>query len=274
MDLVSVAQNQDNDELIEDIANLSELYASISVIATYDQVDVSNWLLTMRRPWLFYEVRAFHQNNNKIIYVSHQQDQGGKDEFGFWHMLKRVWGTNYTSSVLLVLAEKVGIGKLSDFAYIIPNHYTLLKHAYKQLSRSDFLLTVAILCQVFEDDGRFHTDRSDESFDLCLMKFDRYQLESTQGEDPVYQYFNILLDGRKVASYHKRTKPDRFTSEPIYVRYLTANFIGGEIIHEIIHPISLTEYRSLKDQIGSLFSLEGVPQGDMDKHRAQIVRFY
>lgn len=271
-DLVSVSQDQHKNKLIEDIANLGELFSSLPVFAAYDEVGVADWLQTMRRPWLFFEARAFHRNNQKLTYVSHQRQQGGKTSFGFRHMLRRVWTTNYTSTVLLVLADRTGIGELSDFVHIIPHHRDLLTAAHRQLTRNDFLLTAAILCQVFYDDGRFHVASNDPSLDLSGIAFDRYAFSPTTGEDRVYDYYDILLDGKKVATYYKRTKLDYLTSELDYVRYLIADEGGGEIIHELLHPPSLPHYLSEKSSMRSSFSLAAVP--DDDDISIETVKFY
>lgn len=269
-DLVSVAQDQSNNKLIEDIANLGELFSRLPVFAAYDEEGVLDWLATMRRPWLFSEARAFHSNDHKITYASHQRQQGGESSFGFRHMLNRVWTTNYTSTVLLLLAGRTGIGELGDLAYIIPHHRDLLASTCRDLARNDFLLTAAILCQAFYDDGRFHVGNNDASLDLVGMPFNRYALSRTTGPDHAYDYYDVLLDGKKVATYYNRMKPDRFTLEPDYVRYLIADGNDAETIYRVLHRPSLERYQTERDRMKSSFSLE--PRRE-DVH-VETVRFY
>jgi len=275
LDVVSVSQDQDKKKLISDVVELGSLFSRLPVFAAYDYVGSAAWLPTMRRPWLFFEGRAFHCNYSKITYVSHEPGQGGEENFGFCDMLERVWETNYTTTILLVLAGRVGIGEVRDVAYIVPYHLDSLTSAYEQLSRNDFLLTAAILCQVFYEDGRFHAGSDYSSLDLCGMKFDRYAFTPATGDDSAYEYFDIVFDGFNVARYHKRTKPDRFTSEPVYVRYLNATIAGGERILQVLSPQSLARYGSQEQEIRASFSLADRPRGNGDKSlNIEVVRFY
>lgn len=258
-DLVTVDQH--SDVMIEQVGALSRLFSNLPVFAAYDREGATDWLPTMRRPWLFFESRAFHENGSIITYVAHQRDQGDHS-FGFRHMLDRVWSTNYTTTVLLVLFGLIGIGKLADFAHIIPGHRNLLMNVSQDLSRNDYLLTIAILCQVFDADGRFHAGSTDSRLDLTAVEFDRYSLVPTNGPDRIYDYYAILLDGVRVATFYGRMKLDRDTMEPRYVRYLIAEKGAGEAIHRILDQLTLDSYVRDKPGLASRFALKAGKPGE------------
>ena len=197
MDVVSIDQGLRGDELMRAVVEFSALYSRIPVLAAYDQVGLGQreWTRIMRRPWILREARAFHANPNPIVYVGHAREQGADESLGFRHMLKRIWGSSFTHSILHVLCGQVGMYTVSDLRFIMPEHAEILSAAYEQMSRNDFLLTAAILAQVPVDDLRLN-----EELDLAEVDFDRYTCLPAPGLSYDTNQ-DLLLDGEKIATW-------------------------------------------------------------------------
>lgn len=257
LDIVSLDQNRRPEELISDVFDFTQLFTEIPMIAAYDTLGAASrlqdWHTATRRPWIFHEIRLAHLNPSKITYVAHQQEQGSSNSTGFIHFLGRMWGTNYTTSLLLLLFNKVGIGQISDLKYIIPGHFQILHKCLDVLCRNDFLMVCCIICQRFDDDCRMHIDTSDPSLDLGLLDFDRISLSETIGQYPGYFYYEIRLDVTPIGLYYGRSKYNHYFNKE-YVRYLEANPNALEIIYKTFDVLLSDNMTMIKD-LSSRYSL-------------------
>ena len=210
MDMVSINQQLQGNALIAEVINFSSLYHTLPVIAAYDKPTEKEWLLTMRRPWLFHEARLYRKNPASVNYVGYLPKQGCSD-WGFLHMVERVWESGLSKSILYVLIGKVGMGELSDLRFLIPQHADVLEAACQQMSRNDYLLTAALLIQQSEWDTRLNGDQNSEP-----VKFDHYQLV-LEGAPGFTYTKNILFDGKKVGAWKhsmSNTGNSRYRLEP------------------------------------------------------------
>jgi hypothetical protein len=84
---------------------------------------------------------------------------------------------------------------VSDFKVIMPAFAQLLTAAYEQMTRNDYLLTAAILCQVYRLDSTVNA-----SANIAPLKFDRYTRSAASGG--MYDTNEeIFLDGTKIATW-------------------------------------------------------------------------
>jgi hypothetical protein len=211
MDLVSIDQNLRGDELLKHVVAFSALYECLPVIAAYDR-DGANFRMTMRRPWILREARAFRANPNRVIYVGHNgqgthRDQfhegiyagnnllGELSKFAFGDMLERIWRSSFTHTILGVLCDEIGMYSVSDFRFILPEHARILTAAHGQMSRNDYLLTAAILSHVYATDSKVNS-----SSDISPVKFGRYTRSAAPG-GTYDSNEDIFLDGSKVATW-------------------------------------------------------------------------
>lgn len=253
LDLVSIDQRSGT--LAQDVQLFGRYYCTLPVIAAYDIAGEVNWLMTMRRPWIFSEVRATHENEHPITYASHQTGQGGESSFGCAHMLDRVLHTSYTSTLLLLLFGYVGMTDLADLKYIIPGHLMIAEACHRSMSRNDYLLTLAILGHAFEDDFGFNVLSDEARMDLRLPCFERYRLTRIGGSDRAYKYYAITLDGVRVATYWGRTKLDRMTMAPTYVRNLEPEANAGGLLHDMLCPEGAVAYRAAAGDLKNLLAI-------------------
>lgn len=196
MDKVSIDQTLPIDELLRAVMNLATLYETLPTIAAYDEVGVEKWLYTMRRPWILREVRSFRANPTKITYVGYLPKQGTDDDFGFAHMVKQIWATTFTHSILMVLCGQVGMTTISDLRLIMAEHVDVLTAAHEKMPRNDYLLTAAILGQAGIADTRVNGD-----LDPIQLPYERYTFTPSEGNE-YDSNMDVLLDGQKVAIWY------------------------------------------------------------------------
>jgi len=96
--------------------------------------------------------------------------------FDFGRMLERIWKSSFTHTVIGVLCGSIGMSSISDFRFIIPAYSRVLKAAYEQMSRNDYLLTVAILGQAQVESIRVNAtdDIAALQFDSCTCSWGRW----------------------------------------------------------------------------------------------------
>ncbi|KAB8278191.1 hypothetical protein BDV30DRAFT_156454 [Aspergillus minisclerotigenes] len=227
VDQISIDQTLDGDALIERVLAFSTMYKTITVIVAYDKAD-EDFEKTVYRPWIFSEMRLYRYNPGQIIYVSHS-NQGSKRNYdifpiippSFGHLWSYVFGKHlglswigtFLETITRVLCKDIEMTSICDFKFIMPPYARVLSTAYETMSRNDYLLTAVLLCGSHERPG----------VRLCLgineMDYKRYRFNKTRG--PVNRinsaYYEILLDGIKVAKWERRHKcymnhvPHRFT---------------------------------------------------------------
>ena len=208
VDLISVDQSLRGDELLRDVVAFSAQYERLPVIAAYDDITLksrNDWRWTMRRPWLLREARALRTNPTRVVYVGHVDGQGALeddayhsapvDRFQFVDMLKRIWSSSFTHSILGVLCGEIGMYSISDLRFIMPEHTRILTAAHDRMSRNDYLLTAAILANAPVSNTKVNA-----SSDISRVTFDRY----TRSPAPGGTYDSnedIFLDGERVATW-------------------------------------------------------------------------
>ncbi|KAK4199503.1 hypothetical protein QBC40DRAFT_265859 [Triangularia verruculosa] len=148
MDLVSVDQTLSGEALIQQVVAFSSLYQSIPVIAAYNTEEEAIQF-TMFRPWIFHEAQTYRDNPFKVTYVGDLTDW----KYSCWErdikfQFRQAWRGSFVQTILGVLCHELGMTSISDFKFIIPQHAQLLATAYAKMSREDYLLTAAILCQI------------------------------------------------------------------------------------------------------------------------------
>ena len=204
VDLISVDQKLNSFDLMKEVMAFSNLYKVLPVIATYDW-ECENWLWTMRRPWICYEIHNYTQNSNTITYLGHTKGQGCEDSFGFAHMIDRIANSTFAQTILYLLIGKVKITKLDDLKYLLPNYSWLLEAAYKKLSQNDYILTAAILAQndIPEKEEqypyiKYRVNGDQDILDLTFLSYSFVQ----EGSSAHRLRYWIMLGEVKVAKWH------------------------------------------------------------------------
>jgi hypothetical protein len=193
VDLVSVDNALHGTELIRNVLKFTALYRSLPVIAAYDEIGSLMWHLVLRRPWIAHEIRACLSNSQGVHYVGHVPEQGAKN---YRRLVENIWSTEFANSILYVLSGRTGMTDVTDFRFIMPDYTLLVDIIHRSMSRSDYLLTLAILDQVHARKDRLNGDQ-----DITGVKFDRYRLaEPVRGVARELRQ-DILLDGKKVATW-------------------------------------------------------------------------
>jgi hypothetical protein len=205
IDVISIDQRLSQDDLLKQVAAFSMLYTTIPVIAAYDTTDDCPLRNTIHRPWILSEVRLFRRNPTQITYVAHNT-QRGQD---FKRSVENIWSSGFTLTVLGVLCNQVGIYLVSDFKFIIPSLAGVLTIAYDKLSRNDYLLTVAILCQAQRLDSEWcigHDEIEGIPLDISREKFDRYTWSDSDTRNHIVSSMDkdIFLDRKKIAVFQHR----------------------------------------------------------------------
>lgn len=210
IDIISIDQSLDSDALLERVKAFSTFYKTIPVIAAYDTRD-EFFRSTMQRPWILSEVRAFRCNPTRIIYAGHN-GQGAnfgfgtrsrlleeKSDYWFGDMLLRIWSGGCTHTILGVLCDQVGMHTISDFKFVIPSLANILAPAFEKMSRNDYLLTAALLCQCYHIDRETNTATEAHPHIISELPFDRYKFTDIPSESYKDEDKEISLDGNKIA---------------------------------------------------------------------------
>lgn len=150
---------------MQQVLMFSVLYKTLPVIAAYDEIN-EDFELTTLRPWIFYEMRCFRDNPTSIVYVGHS-NKGDRHKSGcpifampvpqwftFYEFGCRIgfnWAVTFVPSVFGVLFGGIGMDSIADFRYLMPAFTQVLKLAYEQMSRNDYLLTAAMISRVNEN---------------------------------------------------------------------------------------------------------------------------
>ncbi|MEN2412920.1 hypothetical protein [Flavobacterium mesophilum] len=197
VDIISI--QQDSKDLINDVAVFSEMYKTIPVIAAYDW-KCDNWIWTMRRPWICYEIHKYCTNPNSITYLGYAKKQGNDL---FEHMLQRIVHTTFAQTILYLLLGKITMAKLIDLKLLLPNYSSIVQVAYEKMSRNDFLLTTCILAlnDIPYDNNEFpYTKyRVNGDQDFSQIVFLKYEIRE-QNSSIHRTNYSISLDGQKIAN--------------------------------------------------------------------------
>lgn len=212
IDTISIDQSLSSDALLERVMEFSNFYKTIPVIAAYDTRD-EFFRSTMQRPWILSEVRSFRSNPTRIIYAGHN-DQGAADGYGsestllgetskcwFGDLLLRIWSGGFTHTILGVLCGQIGMHTISDLKFVIPSLANVLAPAFEKMSRNDYLLTAALLCQSHHVDRERNTATEAHPHIISELQFDRYKLSDIPSKSYKDEDKEISLDGTKIAVF-------------------------------------------------------------------------
>ena len=216
VDLISIDQNQPRELLLRDVVALANLYASIPVIAAYDEekATMAEWSRTLNRPWIQSEIRAFCQNPTRVTYVGFRHGPENTRELSFANEVSVVRSSGYAGTALEILHGRVGMTNVQDFAEILAEFHDVVAACYAEFSREDYLLAVFLLTALYErrqqveHDGKkldygFRTELARPEFETIGLK--RFSIGPYDGETRSYEWAKTLcLDGKVVAVW--RTK--------------------------------------------------------------------
>lgn len=218
IDALSIDQDLGEEELLQKVIEFSKFYTTVQVIAAYDMPgeDIRE---SMLRPWIFSEARLSHSNPFPIQYVGHagtglwpakhKPEYVNVSNTPFSETLLYVsWTSGFTPTILGLLFGYIGMHSIGDLALVIPCLSTVLRRAYRRMSREDYLLSAALLCQCHYQDREGKTDRdcdySRPRLEIEELNFDRYtfklEKEHVQSDYGVKE-FGIFLDGKKLATW-------------------------------------------------------------------------
>ncbi|MBV9861591.1 MAG: hypothetical protein JO267_05530 [Alphaproteobacteria bacterium] len=195
LDQVSLDNSLTGSELLTNVVEFAKLYRSLPVVAAYDDPHFTpnSWHYLIRRPWIVHEVKAWLGNPTSVDYVGYVAGQG---QSNFRRLVENLWDTDYAHSILYVLTGQAGMTDIADFRFIMPEYAELIQQASQELSRNDYLLTVAILDQSGDGGLRLNSDH-----DIRDIKFDRYRFGGEIHGVAREIIQPILLDGKKVAAW-------------------------------------------------------------------------
>jgi hypothetical protein len=237
LDKVTVDQNQGNDEMLVQRLAFSKLYQELPVIAAYDHASPqvpdltaevhgtrvklgSPFVRIIRRPWIVQEAQLYRSNPTKVTYVGHLEGLGCDENWGFLHMLPRVWESTLTQTILYTLRGLVSMHCVEDFRFIMPQYFALLSEAHAQMSSNDYLLTAALLAgHADKSDGRVNNDQ-----DIRGIAFRQYQIGPGYAPDDMpktqdyYTRYDISLRDRKIAEWQTRHKLYPFEELRVWFR--------------------------------------------------------
>lgn len=213
IDIISIDQTLPASDLIKLVLAFSALYTKITILAAYDMVglDVTDMKYTLSRPWILNEIRLFRRNPGTLVYVGHsnqgskifdsymqgaQRDQPDRSRFTF--ILDRVWGTGFVDSIIGVLNGDVGMAVVSDFKYIIPAYSHVISIAYDQMERNDYLLTIAVLCGIYER-IEWLNGPLQRTVNIQGLSYSRYSFNLVPHDEDSWTIYEICLDGTRVA---------------------------------------------------------------------------
>ncbi|EPE36579.1 hypothetical protein GLAREA_08742 [Glarea lozoyensis ATCC 20868] len=203
IDCLAIDQTLDEHQLMEQVLSFSKMYQRLPVIAAYDMKG-EDYVNTMRRPWIMSETRALIKNPYRIIYAGHETDRSDHEQIN--DMVEISWQSTFLSTALLLLFGEITMKCLSDFKFIMPFYARVLTKAFEQMSRNDYLLTIALLCAVdkaYERNEGGH-NRDGEDWNISNLDFDQYSLR-VHGKPVSWTMMELYLMGTYVGLfiYHR-----------------------------------------------------------------------
>jgi hypothetical protein len=168
IDCLAIDQTLEEDQLIGHVMSFSALYSKLRVLAAYD-MEGEAYANTLRRPWIVSEIKAMVKNPNRIFYVGHGIYR--RDRQLIREYFKYI-GWQSSSTALRLLFGAIEMKCHSDFKFLMPLYARLLSKAYEQMSRNDYLLTVALLCVGVKPCSNL------EAWDITTLSFDQYSIRN------------------------------------------------------------------------------------------------
>ncbi|KAH9219425.1 hypothetical protein DL95DRAFT_485704 [Leptodontidium sp. 2 PMI_412] len=173
IDVIFIDQRLSGDALLQQVVDFSKLHQTVQVLAAYDVRGNGIWR-NIRRPWILSEDQLFKTNPTRITYVGHvvagRLNATEISSIYFEPVLRSVWNQNLTGAVLGLLCGFFTMASISDLKYIIPSRARLFQITHNMLGRNDYLLTVAIFCQMGDQKSfEFWSEITNVVFDRCTL---------------------------------------------------------------------------------------------------------
>ena len=216
VDLVSVDQALPKPLLLHSVVGLANLFASIPVIAAYDEENATMeaWSQTLQRPWILSEVRAFSQNPTRVTYVGYRHNDSLRRDISFANEVSVIRSSGYAACIFEILCGRVEMTDIADFDQILAEFSEPVSASYSTFRRADYLLAVFLLTANYEKHQRVSRSGNDVDYGFRLEvadpMFDRVGLERfTVGpfinEGASFESARpLLLDGNPVAIWRSK----------------------------------------------------------------------
>jgi hypothetical protein len=91
------------------------------------------------------------------------------------------WAMPFVQAILAVLSKTVDTADISDFSLILHSNARVISRAHKDMTRDDYLLTAAYLCQHKTDETTllsWRGERLEGLFGHCLERYSLVKVDS------------------------------------------------------------------------------------------------
>lgn len=216
IDKVSIDQKLSGIALMDVVGSFSRLFGSIPTFAAHDiwptPDDDRHFLRTLRRPWIAMEILRMRGNECGIDYVGHLSDQGVATEFGFVHMVNRIWSTSFANSLLYVLTGFSSMHDMDELPLLLVDESAWLSEATCRMARPDALLAAAIVAQMKFDDDRVNGD-----LDIRDQPFEAFRFERIDDSLGFWCNWHVKLGDQVAATWSEKN----YTRDGMHRRKLT-----------------------------------------------------
>lgn len=217
VDAVAIEQRQSRSALLADVAALAGLFSTLPVIAAYDEVGVAmeQFPLTLRRPWIFSEIRAFSQNPTTVTHVGFNGSESEPRDLSFANQVSVIRSEGYAATILDIIHGRVAMTDTADFAEILAGFSEAVTACDSAFGCGDYLFSVFLLVAIYEKrqtverDGKqvdygFRTNVAEPRFEE--MGLERFAVDTDEWHEPrpFESHTRILLDGREVAIWRSK----------------------------------------------------------------------
>jgi hypothetical protein len=216
VDIVSIDQTLPKPLLLRSVVDLANLFASIPVIAAYDEEEaiMDAWSRTLQRPWILSEIRAYCQNPTRVTYVGYRHCSDRRRTKSFANEVSMIRSAGYAACILEILCGRVQMTDVADFAQILAEFAEPVEACHATFSRADYLLAVFLLTARYERgqavsrvgrdvDYGFRMDVGDPMFDRVGLT--RFAVGPFLEETAPYESARALtLDGQQVAVWRSK----------------------------------------------------------------------
>jgi hypothetical protein len=216
VDLVSIDQTLPKDRLLRAVVSLANLFASIPVIAAYDEetATMREWSSVLRRPWILSEIKAYCQNPTSVTYVGYRHGPTQRRDLSFANEVSVLRSEGYADTIFEVLCGRVRMTDSADFAEILAEFHEAVAACHKAFARPDYLFAVFLLTAAYERrqvvvrDGA-HLDYgfrlNVDNPQLDEIGLERFRLGPYMSNVAMYESArSVLLDGSEIAVWRSK----------------------------------------------------------------------
>ncbi|EPE36726.1 hypothetical protein GLAREA_08889 [Glarea lozoyensis ATCC 20868] len=208
IDVVSIDQSLEGDELIKQVMLFSTLYTTVPVLVAYQKEGTIFWE-TVRRPWILSEIFLIRSSPSMVTFVDHSTDykDGWLAHIDIPLVFHTRHATAYFQFLMELLCRQCDMTAISDLKFLMPDYAKILAISFQKMSRDDYLLTAITLHQLFHKTRSrtvFHRRESRfprffHQYELDYDKETLFQLDDTEGYSRQIKLPLVLsLRGRKV----------------------------------------------------------------------------